>query len=371
MVQTSTRPDDQGEDIRPLTSGAQDAVTTAAGLWMVVGLFTDGWAHLNLPGLETFFTPWHAVLYSGFAVAATWIAWLGWRERAAQGPGAWRWPRGYRLSAVGVVVFGVGGLGDMAWHVALGVEVGIEALLSPTHLVLLVGGMLVLSSALRAGWARRPPAPGIPRLREELPAVLSLTSVTALAAFFLIYASVFTLPSVLIAPTSIPEGAPGHEAAEMPVVAGLAAYVITTTVLLAPLLLAQQVGRRPRWAAFLLIVVVTWLSVGTGGWTRYGVVTAAAVTIGAALVELLWGWLGRRPVPEAQRLPALGAVLPASLWTAQLAALAYDTGLAWPPELWAGVIGLSTLTGVALAVLVSWRPRPFSALEPASSGASP
>src|SRR5436305_14970250 len=39
--------------------------------WMG-GLFVDAWAHSNVPKLETFFTPWHAVLYSGFlAVAAT------------------------------------------------------------------------------------------------------------------------------------------------------------------------------------------------------------------------------------------------------------------------------------------------------------
>ena len=34
-------------------------------IWGIGGLFLDGWAHTNLPRLETFFTPWHAVLYSG------------------------------------------------------------------------------------------------------------------------------------------------------------------------------------------------------------------------------------------------------------------------------------------------------------------
>ncbi len=41
-------------------------------IWGIGGLFLDGWAHSNVPQLETFFTPWHAVLYSGYlAVAAT------------------------------------------------------------------------------------------------------------------------------------------------------------------------------------------------------------------------------------------------------------------------------------------------------------
>lgn len=69
----------------PVTTARQDLVTTATGLWLVLGLFTDGWAHVNLPGLESFFTPWHAVLYSGFGATAAWIALLGWRNRRSPG----------------------------------------------------------------------------------------------------------------------------------------------------------------------------------------------------------------------------------------------------------------------------------------------
>src|SRR5215467_14227459 len=39
--------------------------------WGIGGLFLDGWAHTNVPQLETFFTPWHAVLYSGYLAVAT------------------------------------------------------------------------------------------------------------------------------------------------------------------------------------------------------------------------------------------------------------------------------------------------------------
>src|SRR4051794_28634008 len=46
---------------------------TMAGLsiWWMGGLFIDGWAHSNIPQLETFFTPWHAIFYSGFLAVAT------------------------------------------------------------------------------------------------------------------------------------------------------------------------------------------------------------------------------------------------------------------------------------------------------------
>lgn len=42
----------------------------------------------------------------------------------------------------------------MLWHSRFGIEAGIEALLSPTHLVLALGGMLMVSGPLRAAGFR-------------------------------------------------------------------------------------------------------------------------------------------------------------------------------------------------------------------------
>src|SRR5579883_1860733 len=59
-----------------LTAGSEKALTTSSlrfdwlmvtvSVWWLGGLFIDGWAHSNIPQLETFFTPWHAVFYSGY-----------------------------------------------------------------------------------------------------------------------------------------------------------------------------------------------------------------------------------------------------------------------------------------------------------------
>ena len=38
--------------------------------WMLGGAYLDAWAHNHIP-LETFFTPWHAVLYSGLLAVLT------------------------------------------------------------------------------------------------------------------------------------------------------------------------------------------------------------------------------------------------------------------------------------------------------------
>lgn len=66
-------------------------VTTAFGVWLVLGLFTDGWAHLNVSGPETVFTPWHGVLYSGFSAGALWLGVLALRGRGSVGPGPGPW----------------------------------------------------------------------------------------------------------------------------------------------------------------------------------------------------------------------------------------------------------------------------------------
>src|SRR5581483_11876177 len=45
-----------------------DLIVAVLSLWILAGLYLDGSAHHHIPDLiETFFTPWHAVLYSGFA----------------------------------------------------------------------------------------------------------------------------------------------------------------------------------------------------------------------------------------------------------------------------------------------------------------
>src|SRR5882724_9264730 len=106
---------------------------TMAGLsiWWMGGLFVDGYAHSNFPQLETFFTPWHAIFYSGFLAVATALAvqvLLNLREQAearygSEAPGLVQVvrtsvadrsifkaiPAGYGLTALGLGLFLVSG----------------------------------------------------------------------------------------------------------------------------------------------------------------------------------------------------------------------------------------------------------------------
>ncbi len=60
-----------------------------------------------------------------------------------------------------------------------------------------------------------------------------------------------------------------------------------------------------------------------------------------------------RPGPDRPwRLPGRAALVPLLLWGAWMAVYALAYGIAWPPELWAGVLGMASLSGLGLSVLV-------------------
>src|SRR5437660_3571237 len=62
------------EKTQAVSSLRFDWIMVVVSIWWLGGLFIDGWAHSNIPQLETFFTPWHAVFYSGYlAVGLTLI----------------------------------------------------------------------------------------------------------------------------------------------------------------------------------------------------------------------------------------------------------------------------------------------------------
>ena len=107
-------------------------------LTFVSGLYLDGWAHIReLP--ETFFTPWHAVIYVSFFALAGVLGQTAWRGRRSGAPWRLALPMGYGLAGIGAAVFLAAGLADLVWHEVFGIEADLEALYSPPHLLLAAG----------------------------------------------------------------------------------------------------------------------------------------------------------------------------------------------------------------------------------------
>jgi hypothetical protein len=215
---------------QPPASWRVDASTMLLGTWLLVGLVVDGWAHNNLQALETFFTPWHALFYSGFVATAAWVLATAARARQPSRSGLAAFPAGYGLAVVGVVVFAVGGAGDLTWHSIFGIEQDVEALFSPTHL-LIAGMALILSAPLRAAWGD-PAAPAAPGYRRFLPVLASAALVTVLVAFAFMYWAAFIQ-------------AIGADSYDPHLLDGVASVLVTNLILLAPLLLLARHWRLP------------------------------------------------------------------------------------------------------------------------------
>src|SRR5580704_15516383 len=139
----------------PPTNPAFEWLMGVLAVLLIGGLDLDIWAHSHGRVDQSFFTPWHAVLYGAMAlngivlgvVAALNVLRKGYPWRRAL-------PVGYGLSLVGVIAFAIGGGLDLAWHTLFGIEEDIEALLSPTHLILATSAALILTGPLRSAALR-------------------------------------------------------------------------------------------------------------------------------------------------------------------------------------------------------------------------
>ena len=242
---------------------------------------------------------------------------------------------------VAAAIFSAGGLDDLAWHQVFGVESGLDALVSPMHLLLLLGGLLGVTDPLREGNSEKPQRLG------TFPLLGSVTLATALSAFFLLYVSPFTTDAPLLPLTAIPEGTVGHEQAEAPAVVGLAAYLLTTVIVVLPVLWLLVHRRLPAGGITLLVTAVATLSAAVAEFEQPVVpVAAAAAGVAADLTMHLV-----RRMPTTSRLLLVGAGIPVLLWSAHLTALHLTAGLRWPPELIMGVPILSAMLGTALCLL--------------------
>lgn len=336
MATTTASLSKTGAD-RPLSSPRRDLVVALATLWLTGGLYLDGWAHSHVPKLETFFTPWHGVLYSGYAaLALTLVPRVLWRGRPAGALRDWV-PAGYGLGLLGAALFAAGGAVDMLWHTLLGVEADLEALLSPPHLLLLTAGMLMITTPVRAAAARgaaQSPA-GAP-LAGDVPVLLCMLSATGIAAFFLNYLSPF-----IDAPAAFETYGEGQAF-------GLAQYLtFSTLVVVAALFVWTRLGRIP---AGLITVVVAAASIPDGVFNDFKHLAAQLwPLLGAAAADAAVRWVAAR---HPRLVPvAAGALIPLLVLATHLIGVQTSLGVAWSEELWAGVVVLTALGGAVLGTV--------------------
>jgi hypothetical protein len=320
-------------------SGREHLGTVIFGLWMTVGLFLDGFFHQNLDGsAESFLTPWHGVFYSGFIASTLWLAAMS-RRRAA-GPLDWRLgslPPGYEGARIGLVLFALGGAGDAAWHSAFGVERGIDALLSPTHLLLFAGLVLILTAPVQAARAapHSPPGPWM--------IAGSVIAATALVGFFLNFAWGLGIAAFARVPYD-----PVTDAGEMAVIAGVASTLVTTVVLFTAARVLLAVGPAPLGAVTLLFGSVALLVSAAFDEDAEGVVAAV---IAGVVLEILIRVRGDEHLERARAI--VFGIAAGALWLAYLGLLATLDGIDWQAEIWLGAAALNSLAAVAITTVAA------------------
>jgi hypothetical protein len=330
-----------------------DLVTVLLAAWLIAGLFIDGWAHTTRPQLETFFTPWHAVFYSGFAATAAWMCWSVWVRRPVTGPWRTAVPAGYGLGLAGLALFLVSGLGDLSWHLAFGIERDIAALLSPTHLGLFAGAFLIVTTPLRSAWAN----PGLGRrvgLGRLLPAVVSLTLAGSLAAFMFqdlhpMYENLTSIGDQLGLRERF-SAFQYQDVYRLTIEAGVPGFMLATAFLFGPLLFLVRRWRPPVGSALIVLGTQSLLVQALTGFADPGL--AVLGVLGAVAVEALLA--GVRPSPTPRwRLRGFCAVAPVVFWGVYFGGIGlHDGGLGWKAEIWGGTLVWSGLTLLALAMVM-------------------
>ena len=297
--------------------------------WPVIGGHVDGWAHKHL-ALETFFTPWHALLYSGLLANAAVLGWRLLAGRRAGLPWSRALPAGYGLSLAGCALFAAGGALDLGWHLAFGIERRFAANVSPTHLLLMVSVGLIAGGPLRAAWRRGG--------RLGLPGLLSATMVLSTLTFFGQFDQPYT-DQWVAAPA--PPVAP--DLAQQQGVLGIIVFTAMLLGVVLPLLARFELAFGSLALLGLNAVFVTAME----HLDPIVLVAAVAGLVGDVLLARL------RPSPARRwALRAFAFLLPAVLFGLYDLAIGLVDGLAWPAHVWAGSIVVAGLAGAALSLLL-------------------
>lgn len=328
-------------------------ITLVTATWLMIGLFVDGWAHNNIAQLETFFTPWHAIFYSGFLACGWWTGFLVLREWRTGKSLLGSIPQGYHLGVLGVCIFGLGGLGDMTWHIVFGVEQNIAALLSPTHLLLFLGGSLIFASPFLAAWISPHPAEDAPRFVHFLPTLGSLTMMTSFASFMHMY--LWAIGRDPYSTRFVQQIATRYPTAVRPLTnyaatAGLSSILITNVVLLVPVLLLLRRWRIPPGSVTFLFTINTVLMTALGAFRSADMIVVMLLAGGVAdtLIQLIKPWRG-----HVARFRAVAVLIPLVMWTLYFGAALISAGIAWALELTAGITVMAALSGFALSLIMA------------------
>jgi hypothetical protein len=322
-----------------ITDRAVDRVFAVLAGWLMTGVFLDAWAHISgLP--DSFWTPWHGVLYSGLLACGASLVLARVAERTAGRPIL---RAGYEWSLVGVAVAAIGGMADAVWHTLFGIEFDIEAAVSPSHLLVAGGIFLVVTGPARAAWAKR---------AFGLPAALSLLYGLSILAVILDYADPFTRVF------GARPGAPTH--ALLQIEQSLALFAFLSYAVLVSGVIQIALARVRVAPAYVALVVggnaLVMVLVNSPLLGAHAAAFVAVALVGGALAGVAAACLDPSPARPAA-FGVFAFLVPTVLYVVYAVSVIIGPGTSWSPTFWSGLIVSSGLAGLLLSTLVLGRPR--------------
>ncbi|BCY12827.1 hypothetical protein [Actinoplanes sp. L3-i22] len=318
-------------------------VLLVASAWLVIGLQLDAYAHATTPELETFWTPWHGVLYSGIAASGFTLLWIM-RSRLPAIPtyqSLISLPNALRIPLLGMASLLVGGGVDTLWHNIFGIEKNLEIFVSPSHELIILGMVLVaMGPALMmatvpgrtlgfgSAWLV-----GISALFSVLP--LHIYSLHASALGFRHLGTGVAVPNVFS-----PDGQLVH------------GYLFSTVLLLVPILMIGRrwplpIGLPTALVAIPALLMHLMFDSEAPWWPQLTVALAAPVV---ELVLRVANHLVSAPVTA--RWLAFGLVAPPAVWGAVLLVGQIQTGtVGWNIHMVSGLLTLTAFTGAATVLV--------------------
>lgn len=324
----------------PVASRGFDLVALALAAWVLLGGYVDGIAHVHGATDDTFFTPFHLLLYTGMLAKGVFLA--GAQLRNVSRGYSWQraLPRGYLTSLIGVVLMATGGFLDFLWHTAFGIEANIEASVSPPHLLLALSALVFMSGPLRALWGRAEAQRGWAQL---FPAIASALLVYSIFSLFTQFAHAISWVE-LYTPWKEPNELLLRDHAMT------AKVIIPSLLMTAVLLLLLRRWALPFGAVTFLVLGNSLLmfllrSAGHGGenW-----LVLLAPLIAGLVADLLLRRL-QQPRINAPGLRLLAFLLPFSYYAAFFIILQLSGGIWWTIHMWTGVSVLAGAFGLGLS----------------------
>lgn len=243
-------------------------------------------------------------------------------------------------SLLGAVIFAIAGNLDFIWHWLFGFEENVEALVSPSHLSLAVGGVMMMSGPLRAAWQK------FDAQDNKIPmrALLSLFIVMGVFTFFTQFSNAFSHPQVFVM------DGPAGDTYFWDVT--LISYILIPTILFMTSIIVTLLRWELPFGSLTLMLTgnSTLMFLMTWRYSHQQWPVLIAAFLGGFLADLLL----LRLKPTAQNIKALrwfSFLVPAAFFLAYFLSLILTFGIWWNSNMWLGTIFFGGIIGLGLSWL--------------------